>query len=107
MTLNDYQKQIDEWAQQFDKPYWSPLSQYARLVEEVGEFGRLVNHVYGDKPKKQSEAKQEFPDELGDILFNIMCIANSQSIDLDKAMEKTIQKAVNRDSNRFAKASSK
>lgn len=103
MTLKDYQKQIDDWAQQFEKPYWSPLSQYARLVEEVGEFGRLLNHLYGDKPKKESEAKQELPDEIGDILFNLACFANSHDIDLDAAMESAIQKAVGRDSNRFKK----
>lgn len=103
MSLKSYQKQIDDWAQQFEKPYWSPLSQYARLVEEVGEFGRLLNHVYGDKPKKESEAKQEMPDEIGDILFNVACFANSQSIDLDEAMQRAIQKAAGRDSNRFTK----
>lgn len=103
MSLKSYQKQIDDWAQQFDKPYWSPLSQYARLVEEVGEFGRLLNHLYGDKPKKESEAKQELPDEIGDILFNLACFANSQAVDLDDAMQRAIKKAAGRDNSRFEK----
>lgn len=103
MSLKSYQKQIDEWARQFEKPYWSPLSQYARLVEEVGEFGRLLNHLYGDKPKKESEAKQELPDEIGDILFNLACFANSQSIDLDDAIQRAIKKAARRDNDRFIK----
>lgn len=103
MSLKDYQKQVDDWAQQFEKPYWSPLSQFARLVEEVGEVGRLLNHLYGDKPKKASEAKQDLPGEIGDVLFNLICMANSENIDLDKAMAATLEKAIGRDSNRFAK----
>lgn len=103
MSLKKYQQQIDEWAQTLEKPYWHPLSQFARMSEELGEVGRLLNHMYGDKPKKSTEAKQELPEELADILFAVICMANTHNIDLDKAMKKVIEKTTNRDSERFAK----
>ncbi|MBP7760541.1 nucleotide pyrophosphohydrolase [Candidatus Saccharibacteria bacterium] len=103
MSLKKYQQQIDEWAQTLEKPYWHPLSQFARMSEELGEVGRLLNHMYGDKPKKTTEAKQELPEELADILFAVICMANSHNIDLDKAMKKVIEKTTIRDSERFAK----
>lgn len=103
MSLKDYQKQIDDWAQTLEKPYWHPLSQFARMSEEVGEVGRLLNHLYGDKPKKTTEAKQELPEELADVLFVVICLANSHDIDLDTAMQAAINKATTRDATRFAK----
>lgn len=103
MSLKTYQTQIDDWAQTLEKPYWHPLSQFARMSEELGEVGRLLNHMYGDKPKKETEARQELPEELADIMFAIICMANSHGIDLDDAMEKVIAKSSGRDAARFAK----
>lgn len=103
MSLRTYQKQIDDWVQGYEKPYWHPLSQFARIAEEVGEMGRLLNHLYGDKPKKETEALQELPEELADIVFAIICMANSHDIDLDDAMKKVIEKSINRDKDRFVK----
>lgn len=103
MSLKMYQQQIDDWVQGYEKPYWHPLSQFARIAEEVGEMGRLLNHLYGDKPKKETEALQELPEELADIMFAIMCMANSHDIDLDVAMKKVIDKSINRDKDRFTK----
>jgi NTP pyrophosphatase (non-canonical NTP hydrolase) len=105
MSLKQYQKQIDDWAQTLQKPYWSPLSQFARLSEEIGEIGRLLNHLYGDKPKKTTEAKQELPEEIADAMFALICMANSHNINLDEAMESVIAKAASRDANRFSKRS--
>lgn len=105
MSLQTYQKQIDDWVQGYEKPYWHPLSQFARIAEEVGEIGRLLNHMYGDKPKKETEALQELPEELADVMFAIICMANSHNIDLDDAMKKVIEKSINRDKNRFVKKS--
>ncbi len=103
MSLSDYQKHIDDELQKLEKPYWHPLSQFARIAEEVGELGRLLNHIYGDKPKKASESKQELPDEIADILFAVICVANSHDINLDDALEKAIDKLKDRDANRFKK----
>lgn len=103
MSLKQYQKQIDDWAQTLEKPYWHPLSQFARLSEEVGEIGRLLNHLYGDKPKKTTEAKQELPEEIADAMFALICMANTHNIDLDVAMNAVIAKSTHRDADRFAK----
>lgn len=99
--MQDYQKAIDDWAQTLEEPYWPALSQFARVAEEVGEVGRLLNHIYGSKPKKASEAQQELGEELADVIFALMCIANKHSIDLDQEMEKVLTKSKVRDKNRF------
>lgn len=101
MGFKDYQKQIDEWAQQFKVPYWSPLSQLARLSEEVGELARAYNHKYGEKIKKPTEEPDDIEGELGDIIFDVICMANSEGIDLDHALQKVMDKANTRDKDRF------
>jgi len=103
MSLVDYQKQIDDWAQTLEVPYWSPLSMLARLSEETGELARAYNHKYGEKPKKPTEAADDIEGEMGDIIFDIMCMANAEGIDLDNAIQKVISKAQIRDKDRFAK----
>lgn len=104
--MDKYQKAVDEWAQTLAKPYWSPLSQMAHLSEEVGEVARLLNHIYGDKPKKPTEAKQELGGELADVLFVLVCMANAEGINLDKEFEKVLVKSRVRDANRFKKKKS-
>lgn len=103
MSLADYQKRVDDSLQPLAKPYWGPLSQLARIVEEVGETARILNHKYGDKPKKPGEIHDELADELADIIHAIICLANSEHIELDPAMEKAIAKISTRDMNRFAR----
>lgn len=107
MSLAKYQQQIDDVLQPHAKPYWSPLSQLARLSEEVGEVARIMNHQYGDKPKKPGEVHEPLEDELADILFIVLCIANSEGLQLDKAMERAIAKVTTRDKNRFPKKAGK
>jgi NTP pyrophosphatase (non-canonical NTP hydrolase) len=99
--MNNYQQQLDTWFKDKGWPYWSPLSILARLMEEVGEFARLVNHQFGDKKKKADEAPQDFEDELGDILYTIICFANSNNIDLDRAIQKSFDKTMKRDKDRY------
>lgn len=103
MALKEYQKEVDEWAQQLEKPYWSPLSQLARMIEEVGELSRIYNHKYGDKIKKPTEAEDDMADEMGDILFDLICMANVEGIDLDAAFRKVMDKSKTRDKDRFMK----
>lgn len=103
MTLQDYQKQVDDWVQGYETPYWAPLSQLARLSEEVGELARAYNHKYGDKIKKDSEEPDDIEGELGDILFDVICIANTEGINLDNAMQKVLHKVNTRDADRFEK----
>jgi len=101
--FTDAQREVDEWAQGHEKPYWEPLSQLARVTEEVGEVSRLLNHLYGDKPKKHEEAHQELGEELADTIFALICIANRHDIDLDTAFAKVMEKSRTRDAARFAK----
>ncbi|HVC36442.1 MAG TPA: nucleotide pyrophosphohydrolase [Candidatus Dormibacteraeota bacterium] len=103
MSLVDYQEQVDAWAQSLQVPYWSPLSQLARLTEEVGELARVYNHKYGQKIKKPTESEDDLEGELGDILFDVICMANTENIDLDKALQRVILKSKTRDKDRFAK----
>ncbi len=101
--MKKYQKKIDDFVQGYAEPYWPPLSQLARLTEEVGELARLFNHIYGSKPKKVKEAQQELGGEMADIIFTVMCMANSHNLDLDKEMDKALLKSKTRDKDRFKK----
>ncbi|HWT56144.1 MAG TPA: nucleotide pyrophosphohydrolase [Candidatus Microsaccharimonas sp.] len=103
MTLSEYQKQIDGILQGYEKPYWHPLSQLARMTEEVGEVARILNHKYGDKPKKASEAPDDLTDELGDVLWTLICLANNEGIDLESTIQRSIEKLTVRDADRFEK----
>lgn len=97
------QKEVAALVQKYETPYWQPLSQFARLSEEVGEVARLLNHLYGDKPKKQEEAEQQLGGELADVLFTVVCLANAHNIDLDVEFEKALDKLRVRDEDRFEK----
>lgn len=100
--MHKYQEELDRWFKENDWKYWSSLSILARLMEECGEFARLVNHLYGDKPKKNSEKEQELEEEVGDIIYTLICFANSNGVDLDKAIRKSIDKVVIRDKDRWS-----
>lgn len=100
--LSKYQKQVDDLIAETGG-YWQPLAQFTRLTEEVGELARLLNHLYGDKPKKPTEARQELDQEIGDVLFTLICLANQEGINLDKALDKAMTKLQTRDKNRYTK----
>ncbi len=100
-SLGAFQLQVDDWIQAVGGGYWSPLVNVARLAEEVGELARLVNHRFGPKPKKATEQSQDLGEELADILFVVICMANSQGIELEDALEAVIDKVWSRDRNRF------
>lgn len=101
--FNKIQKEVDDWAQQFEKPYFSQLSMVATMCEETGEVARVMNCLFGDKNAKKGEDLKSLEDELGDLLFTIICIANSNNISLNAAFEKKLQKLYGRDNNRFAR----
>ena len=90
-NLTAVQGRVDEWISQFEEGYWPPLANLARLMEEVGELARLVNHRFGTKPKKPDESEQEMAEELADVLFVILCMANEQGIDLDEAFDAVME----------------
>src|SRR6266403_1552347 len=76
LTMNKYQEEIDAWFKKQGWQYWEPLAITARLFEEGGEFARLVNHIYGPKKKKPEEYKQDLEEEIGDIIYTLICFAN-------------------------------
>ena len=103
MDLREAQRLVDAWIGQFEEGYWPPLANLARLTEEVGELARLMNHRFGPKTKRSDEPEQELALELADILFVLLVIANEQGIDLDRALEGTLEKYRARDSERWTR----
>ena len=101
MTLRDAQAQVDAWISQFEEGYWPPLSNLARLTEEVGELAREMNHRFGHKPKKADEPEQDLAIELADVLFVLLVIANEQKIDLEEALQRVLAKYRTRDAERW------
>ncbi len=101
MSLAKYQKSVDTWVRKHKIGYFKPLEIIARLMEEVGELAREINHHYGPKKKKSTEAKSEIGDEIADIIFTLICLANSLNIDLDKSFEKMMKKLNTRDKKRY------
>jgi len=94
---------VDDVLQDYEKPYWSPLSQLARLAEEVGEVSRIINANFGDKPNKPTDKEDDLGEELSDIIWGVACMANSQGIDLEPHMQAQFNKLTVRDKDRFAK----
>jgi NTP pyrophosphatase (non-canonical NTP hydrolase) len=101
LTLRDAQHLVDRWMGERGWKYWEPLSQLARMTEELGELARVVNHLYGEKPKKSEEAVQDLGLELADLLYTMICLANSQSVDLQDGLERVLEKYSRRDVGRY------
>ena len=103
MSFRDAQQVVDQWVGQFEAGYFPPLVNVARLAEEVGELAREVNHQFGPKQKKADEPAGSVAAELGDILFVVICLANSQQIDLDDVFRETVAKITSRDADRWSR----
>lgn len=101
MSLKDYQEDVDRFCRQFDPSYFPIFEQLTCLTEEVGEVARELNHLYGTKKKKTSEGAGNLGEELADVIFTIICIANSTGINLDDHLNKKIEHLHERDKNRF------
>ncbi|SCB67340.1 Uncharacterized protein BWGO95_01463 [Bacillus mycoides] len=102
-TMKDMQKEVDAYIGQFKEGYFSPLAMMARLTEEMGELAREVNHYYGEKPKKTTEIERSIEEELGDVLFVMICMANSLNIDLETAHNIVMNKFNTRDKDRWTR----
>ena len=101
LTFREAQERVHAWISQFEEGYWPPLTNLARLIEEVGELAREMNHRFGHKTKKDDEPDQDLAIELADILFVLLVIANEQGIDMDEALERVLEKYRARDSERW------
>ncbi|WP_051317270.1 nucleotide pyrophosphohydrolase [Ectobacillus panaciterrae] len=102
-TMKLMQHEVDAYISQFKEGYFSPLAMMARLTEEVGELAREVNHYYGEKPKKTTEKERTIEEELGDLLFVTICMANSLNIDLETAHNRVMEKFNTRDRDRWTR----
>lgn len=99
MTIKEAQQQVDEWIKNYGVRYFSELTNMAILTEEVGEVARVMARTYGDQSCKPGENK-ELADELADVLWVLMCIANQTGIDLTEALQRNIEKKTQRDKDR-------
>ena len=100
MTIKEAQSQIDNWIKTTGVRYFSELTNMAILTEEVGEVARLMSRLYGDQSFKESDKKKELADELADVLWVLMCIANQTGVDLTEALQKNLEKKNIRDNLR-------
>jgi NTP pyrophosphatase (non-canonical NTP hydrolase) len=103
MSLKLAQQRVDAWISQFEEGYFHPLTNMARLAEEVGELAREVNHRFGQKTKKREEPEGDLAMEMADILFVLICMANREGIDLQNAFERMMEKVETRDETRWTK----
>ena len=99
ITLNDLQQSVDDWIKTFGVRYFSELTKLAQLVEEVGELSRIMSRKYGEQSFKAGE-KHDLADELADVLFVLVCIANQTGVDLNEAMAANLSKKSQRDAER-------
>ena len=101
MALKEIQGDVDQWVNQYTVGYFPPLEILARLTEENGEVAREINHRFGSKKKKLTEKMGDLEEEIGDMIFTLVCLANSQEINLDDAWKKVMNKCYGRDRKRF------
>lgn len=100
MTIKEIQQKVDEWIRVYGVRYFNELTNMALLTEEVGEVARIIARRYGEQSAKSSEEPADLADEMADVLFVLVCLANQTGIDLEEAFAKNIDKKINRDSNR-------
>lgn len=100
MHLEEAQKTVDKWIKTMGVRYFNELTNMALLTEEVGEVARIIARKYGEQSFKKTEADKELSDELADVLFVLICIANQTGVNLTEAFEKNLQKKTLRDLNR-------
>jgi NTP pyrophosphatase (non-canonical NTP hydrolase) len=100
MTISEAQQQVDEWIKTIGVRYFSELTNMAILTEEVGELARVMARKYGDQSFKQSETGDHLADEMADVLWVLICLANQTGIDLTEAFKKNMDKKTKRDADR-------
>ena len=103
MTIQEAQQNIDQWIKTTGVRYFSELTNMAILTEEVGEVARLMSRMYGDQSFKETDKEKNLSDELADVLWVLICIANQTGVDLTQAMQRNLEKKNNRDSQRHEK----
>ena len=100
VTLREAQLRVDEWIKTYGVRYFNELTNMAILTEEVGEVARLIARIYGEQSFKESDKQKDLGDEMADVLWVLICLANQTGIDLTAVFEKNLQKKTNRDKER-------
>ena len=100
MTINDAQQEVDNWIKTIGVRYFSELTNMAILTEEVGELARIIARKYGDQSFKNNEATADLGDEMADVLWVLICLANQTGVNLTEALQKNIEKKSKRDADR-------
>lgn len=103
MTIKEAQDTVNQWIMQYGKRYFNELTNMAVLTEEVGEVARIISRRYGEQSFKTGEENADLGDELADVMWVIICLANQTGIDLTEAFEKNVAKKTGRDSERHLK----
>jgi len=100
MTLNEAQLKVDNWIKQYGVRYFNELTNTAMLMEEVGEVARIMARRFGEQSEKESDKQKKLDDELADVLFVLICLANQTGINLEEALKRNLDKKTDRDSER-------
>ena len=100
MTIKEAQAAVDEWIKTFGVRYFNELTNMALLTEEVGELARIIARTYGEQSFKESDKNRDLGDEMADILWVLICLANQTGVDLTEAFAKNMEKKTNRDRER-------
>jgi len=100
MTLQTAQQQVDEWIKTHGVRYFNELTNMAMLTEEVGEVARIIARRYGEQSEKESDKSKDLGDEMADVLFVLICLANQTGVNLTEALQKNLDKKTNRDKDR-------
>jgi NTP pyrophosphatase (non-canonical NTP hydrolase) len=103
MKISEAQKTIDRWIKEHGVRYFNELTNMALLTEEVGELARIIARKYGEQSFKKSDKKHSLEDEMADVLFVLICLANQTGVDLEKALKKNLEKKTLRDKKRHKK----
>lgn len=100
ITLKEAQAQVDAWIKTYGVRYFNELTNMAILTEEVGEVARLIARIYGEQSFKENDKQKDLADEMADVLWVLICLANQTGVDLTAAFQKNLQKKTERDKNR-------
>ena len=103
LTIKEAQQKVDQWITTHGVRYFSELTNMAILTEEVGEVARIISRQYGEQSFKKKEKDNDLADELADVMFVLICLANQTGVDLNKAFEKNMEKKTKRDKQRHKK----
>ncbi|MGB0881957.1 MAG: nucleotide pyrophosphohydrolase [Vicingaceae bacterium] len=100
MTIEQAQEAVDEWIKENGVRYFNELTNMAMLTEEVGEVARIIARRYGEQSEKDSDKSKDLGEEMADVLFVLICLANQTGIDLTEALQKSLEKKTKRDKDR-------